>query len=158
MPNLPYPLAGFVGLLLAAMAASPGWAQQPSQAQANAIRQSCRADYQSYCAAVPPGGQASLSCLQAHSSSLSPECALAVGAVGNGGAHMGQAAPHPAAPPAPPPHSEAAMLREECAADYRTWCRMVRPGGGRALECLAAHRRELSPGCRESLVAMRAGS
>ena len=143
---------GFAGVVLASMVAHPGWAQQPSQAQANAIRQSCRADYQSYCAAVPPGGQASLSCLQAHASGLSPDCARAVGAVGSGG-HGGQAAPHPAAPPH---HSEAAMLREECAADYRAWCRMVRPGGGRAIACLAEHRRELSPGCRESLAAMRA--
>ena len=50
------------GLLIAGVS----WAQQPTQAQQNAIRQNCRSDYQSYCSAVPTGGQASLQCLQQH--------------------------------------------------------------------------------------------
>jgi len=58
-------------------------AQQPS-AQADAIRQNCRADYQSLCASVPPGGQASLNCLAQHARQLSPreELMLMRGACG----------------------------------------------------------------------------
>jgi len=56
-------------------------AQQPSQAQVNAIRQSCRTDYQSYCASVPAGGSAALNCLKENMQSLSGPCQQAVGAV-----------------------------------------------------------------------------
>ena len=45
-------------VLLFALTAWSGssFAQQPTQAQVNAIRQACRADYQTYCASVPTGG------------------------------------------------------------------------------------------------------
>src|SRR5215831_7232684 len=49
-------------------------AQQPTQAQTNAIRQSCRADYQTYCASVPAGGSAALGCLKENAATLSPAC------------------------------------------------------------------------------------
>ena len=39
-------------------------AQQPTSAQASAIRSACRADYQANCAGVPTGGEAALACLQ----------------------------------------------------------------------------------------------
>ena len=51
--------------------ASDALAQQPSQAQINAIRQSCRNDYMAHCSSVTPGGPAALHCLQQHASSLS---------------------------------------------------------------------------------------
>ena len=69
-----------LGVLLAA--ASSAAAQQPSQAQANAIRQACRSDYQSHCAGVPTGGSAALSCLQQNATSLSQPCQQALAAVG----------------------------------------------------------------------------
>ncbi len=36
----------------------------PRRRRQSAIRSACRADYQANCAGVPPGGQASLACLQ----------------------------------------------------------------------------------------------
>ena len=63
------------------MVATPAWSQAPTDAQRNAIRSQCRADYQAHCASVPPGGAASLQCLQKNMSSLSPGCAGAVRAV-----------------------------------------------------------------------------
>ena len=54
---------------------------QPSQAQIGAIRQACRTDYMKLCASVPPGGAASLQCLEQNSSSLSAACGRAVAAV-----------------------------------------------------------------------------
>jgi hypothetical protein len=128
-----------------------GSAQQPTEQQANAIRQSCRSDYQAHCASVPPGGAAALQCLQSNLASLSSPCRAAVGAT--------QGAPAAAAhaTPSPTPREEAALMRQACASDFRTYCRGVALGRGRALACLADHQESLSPPCREAL-AMARGS
>ena len=59
---------------------------QPTQAQQNAIRQSCRGDFQLFCTGVQPGGQAALSCLQQNAAKATPACQQALGAMGSGGA------------------------------------------------------------------------
>ena len=82
------------------MVATPVWSQTPTDAQRNAIRSQCRADYQAHCASVPPGGAASLQCLQKNMSSLSPGCAGAVRAV------EPAAAPKAEQAPAVPPKAE----------------------------------------------------
>ena len=120
-------------------------AQAPTTAQRNAIRQSCAADYQSACAGVPTGGAQALQCLQQHASALSPDCQSAVAAVSSGGKQ--QAASRPAAAPGRP--------AEACRSDFAMLCGGIRPGGGRALMCLRQHGSELSPGCQESLAALR---
>ena len=56
-------------------------AQAPSQAQRDAIKKQCRSDYVAHCSSIPPGGEASLECLQKNMSSLSASCATAVRAV-----------------------------------------------------------------------------
>ena len=61
--------------------ASPTFAQAPSQAQRDAIKTQCRSDYIAHCSNVPPGGEASLQCLQKNMTSLSAGCAGAVRAV-----------------------------------------------------------------------------
>jgi hypothetical protein len=63
------------------LAAMPASSQQPTSAQRDAIRSACRADYQAHCASVPPGGAASLQCLQQNMSALSSACQMAVRAV-----------------------------------------------------------------------------
>jgi len=140
------------GLMLGAAGAAG--AQQPSQAQANAIRQSCRSDYQAHCSSVPTGGAAALQCLQANIASLSPACQSAVGATERGATAPPAGVPAQAAPMSPP-REQAAMMRRACGGDFREYCRGVGLGGGRALACLADHRESLSPGCREALAAMR---
>jgi hypothetical protein len=140
-----------VALGLAALASTAS-AQRPSQAQLNAIRQSCRADYQALCAGVPTGGQAALQCLQRNAASLSPPCQQSLAAISGG------APPHSAM--AAPPMSErekAAMLRQSCAMDYRAHCRGIRPGGGRALACLQENSQSLSPRCQDALMAAQGG-
>ncbi len=132
--------------------AGQAWAQQPSQSQIAAIRQSCRSDYQSYCASVPTGGPQALSCLQEHAASLSPACGKAVAATG-GAAKATPSIRENAAPANP--RAAAAELRAQCGMDFRTHCRGVRPGGGRALACLKDHQESLSPGCKDALAAMR---
>lgn len=152
-------------------------AQQPTQAQANAIRQSCRSDYQSYCASVPTGGSAALACLQQNASSVSQPCQQALAAVGGGGAAQanpqangagaqpGAAAPgtaqsspaRPAGTARPPlaPREQMAVLRADCGRDYRIFCRGVPFGGGRAIGCLRANGPQLSPQCQSALLAMK---
>jgi cysteine rich repeat protein len=146
-------------------------AQQPSQAQVSAIRQSCRADYQTYCASVPPGGSASLACLKQNAQSLSPACQRAVNAIGGAApsAPSQGAAPAPAAPatagpapgrPAPPPmtpRQELGLIRRACGPDFHTYCAGVRPGGGRILACLEANGPYLSRQCRSALMSARQG-
>jgi hypothetical protein len=69
-------------LLAAAFAfATQATAQAPSEAQREAIKSNCRSDYIAHCSSIPPGGAASLECLQKNMSSLSASCAGAVRAV-----------------------------------------------------------------------------
>jgi len=46
------------------------FSQAPTDAQRNAIRSECRSDYEAHCASIPPGGAASLQCLQKNISGL----------------------------------------------------------------------------------------
>src|SRR5580692_10701655 len=62
--------------------ATSAYSQAPTDAQRSAIRAECRSDYEAHCASVPPGGMASLQCLQKNMSSLSSGCQNAVRAVG----------------------------------------------------------------------------
>lgn len=152
-----------VGLLLFHLAGTAA-AQQPSQAQIGAIKQSCRTDYQSYCSSVPTGGSAAMQCLQEHMGSLSHGCQTAVSAAGAGvSAPPGQApqaAPSSGAraaapPPAMSPRQEAALMRRSCGDDFRAYCRGVSPGGGRGLACLSQNQARLSPSCKSALVEAR---
>jgi hypothetical protein len=159
-------LSLLVGTMLAGHAAGV-MAQQPTQAQANAIRQSCRSDYQAHCASVPAGGSAALQCLQQNLSSLSQSCQTAVSAIGGSSSPAptasAPATPAPAQggmPQSPPPRpmtmrQEAALMRNACGGDFRAYCSGVRLGGGRAAQCLADHRESLSPTCQNALSAAR---
>src|SRR6266404_7339586 len=82
--------------------ATPAFSQAPTDAQRSAIRSECRADYEAHCASVPPGGEASLQCLQKNMSSLSSGCQSAVRAVEPAAAPKAETAPAPAAEPAKP--------------------------------------------------------
>jgi hypothetical protein len=159
--------AGFAALVLIA---APAIAQQASEAQRNAIRQACGADYQARCANVPAAGQAAFACLERNMASLSPACQRAVTAVSAGAAPRGatssSAAPAPAAPQsagtvqsvAPmSPRQELMVLRQSCGGDFRSYCSGVPLGGGRAIACLRAHADALSPQCWEALSAARSG-
>jgi len=107
--------------------AIPAFSQAPTDAQRGAIRAQCRADYEAHCASVPPGGMASLQCLQKNMSSLAPGCQSAVRAVGNpaapkaDGGKAESASPGPAekpaaaTPPASAPKAAAATAAPEAA-------------------------------------------
>jgi Cysteine rich repeat len=86
--------------------ATSAFSQTPTDAQRSAIRAQCRSDYEAHCASVPPGGMASLQCLQQNMSSLSSGCQTAVRAVETPAAPKAEtapaAAPKETAPPAKP--------------------------------------------------------
>lgn len=63
---------------LLAASVSAALAQAPTEAQREAIKSACRSDYMAHCSSIPPGGAASLECLQKNMSSLSSGCAGAV--------------------------------------------------------------------------------
>ncbi|MEH2493733.1 hypothetical protein V1294_000212 [Bradyrhizobium sp. AZCC 1678] len=74
-------LAPWLSVAAILATAAPAFAQAPSQAQRDAIKSQCRSDYIAHCSSVPPGGEASLQCLQKNMSSLSSSCQGAVRAV-----------------------------------------------------------------------------
>jgi hypothetical protein len=71
-------LAAFILLTASAVA------QQASEAERNAIRRACPADYKAHCANVPAAGKAAFSCLVRNIDQLSPVCQRAVRAVSTG--------------------------------------------------------------------------
>ena len=83
--------AAMAAILFAA--APPACAQAPTDAQRSAIRSQCRSDYQAHCASIPPGGMASLQCLQQNMASLSSGCQTAVRAVEAPAAPKAETAP-----------------------------------------------------------------
>ena len=87
--------------LAAGMAALPAHAQQPSQAEKDAIRSNCRSDFMSKCSSVTPGGIEALQCLKKNEATLSGGCRAAVTAIKLPG-ETPAAAPAAAAPAAAP--------------------------------------------------------
>lgn len=162
------------GLLLAAPLSAQA---QPSSAQQEAIRQSCRADFMANCGGVQPGGKEALQCLQHNIGKLSPACKSAVSATLSppaktahppaAAAPSTHAPPPPkaaAAPPPPPPPTVAPLKLRAfimpqrrlvivgiCGGDVSRWCQGVPPGGERVLKCLAAHAPELSRQCYDAI-------
>lgn len=76
-------------------------AQAPTDAQRAAIKSQCRSDYMAHCSSIPPGGAASLQCLEKNMSSLSASCAGAVRAVQAPATPKAEAAPKPESTPKP---------------------------------------------------------
>jgi hypothetical protein len=103
-------------------AAGDALAQQPSQAQLNTLRSSCRGDYMAHCSSVPTGGAPALNCLKQHMSALSGGCQSAVSAISPAAPAPAVAASAPASAPAaapaapPPPVMQAAPAAAPVAA------------------------------------------
>ncbi|MFO1325316.1 MAG: hypothetical protein U1F15_14820 [Burkholderiales bacterium] len=115
-------VARFAITLATMVAALPASAQQPTSAQAGAIRQACRSDYPAVCAGVPTGGQAALACLQQNAASTSPACQQALRAVGGASA----------AAPAAAPRAASAMPAAATQPAAETWPHTVTGDGGTA--------------------------
>jgi hypothetical protein len=148
--------------------AAPALAQAPSQAQRDAIKSQCRSDYMAHCSSVPPGGEASLQCLQKNMSSLSSGCQSAVRAVeapAAPAATTAKPAAETAAPKAAEPKAAAAgkpsnaqisAVRSACRSDYPKVCSGVATGGT-ALQCLEKNKAKVSAGCATAIAAATGG-
>jgi len=158
--------AGLIAAL--ALGAAEARAQQPLQAQLDAVRQSCRSDFIANCPGVTPGGKDALDCLKRNSTKLGDACQAAVNALGP---------PAPAAASAPPagpapvaaqpaavqeanskpvaaqsPTSELAAVRQTCTlSDITAHCSWIAPSNPELLLCLKANVADLSAAC-QSLV------
>src|SRR6478735_3849616 len=165
-------------LLMAAllMNVAPAFSQAPSQAQRDAIKSECRSDYIAHCSSVPPGGEASLQCLQKNMSSLSAACQGAVRAV-EAPAASAPAAPKAGSAPAAatakpaaaapkaasgtaakqPSSAQASAIKSACRSDYPKVCAGVPAGGAPALQCLEKNKARLSPACGQAVAAASGG-
>src|SRR5216683_2270305 len=159
-------------------AAAPGFAQAPSQAQRDAIKSQCRSDYIAHCSSIPPGGEASLQCLQQNMSSLSSGCKGAVQAVAAPAEPKAESAPatpktesapaaaatETAAPKAAastsskkPSSAQISAIRSACRSDYPKVCAGVPTGGAPALQCLEKNKSKLSASCEKAVAAASGG-
>src|SRR5712691_2069937 len=118
MINTLVPAAAHAALIVTALfaVATPAFSQAPTDAQRSAIRSECRADYEAHCASVPPGGAASLQCLQKNMSSLSSSCQTAVRAVEAPAASKAEPAPAAATTAKPATETAAPKAAETTAA------------------------------------------
>jgi hypothetical protein len=162
--------------------ATPCFAQAPSEAQREAMRSQCRADYEAHCSGIPPGGAASLECLQHNMASLSSGCASAVKAVQSPSESKAEPAKEqtpqetktePKAEPAPataiakpaqsepkaaaaakqPTDAQISAVRSNCRSEYSQVCAGVPTGGAPALQCLQKNEAKLSARCKSAVIA-----
>lgn len=179
--------ASSAALLIGIFLATPLHAQGPSEAQRETIKSECRSDYMAHCSSIPPGGAASLQCLQKNMASLSAGCASAVKAVEAPSETKAEPAkeetkqettaepkaepapaattakpaaepvPKQAAAPRQPTSAQISAVRSNCRSDYPKVCAGVPTGGAPALQCLAKNEARLSASCKQAVMAATGG-
>jgi hypothetical protein len=170
----------FVGLLLALLP-NQVFAQAPTQAERDAIRAACRADFMANCSGVQPGGKEAFQCLVRNDAKLSPSCQTAVNAAAPKPAEPA-AAPNEPGPAAPansetaPPASEVERappgiqvapaeihndapktVQQACTLnDFVAHCSWIAPNNPEILLCLKANAADLSPNCQAAVQSLPA--
>jgi hypothetical protein len=174
MINLPKRALAHTALLATTLfvVLTPASAQAPTDAQRSAIRSQCRSDYEAHCSSIPPGGEASLQCLQKNMSSLSAapkaesepakpatEAAKPATDTAKPAEAAAPAAPSKAAsaPAKKPSDAQVAAIRSACRSDYQKNCAGVPTGGAAALQCLEKNKSKLSGGCQQTVNAASGG-
>jgi outer membrane biosynthesis protein TonB len=169
----------FAGLLLA-LSCEQASAQQPTQAQRDAIRAACRSDFIANCSGVQPGGREAFECLLQNDAKLSPSCQAAVNAAAPKAAEpAAPAAPADAAPaqsetappaakverappgiqvaPAEAPNEQVKTVQQACTLnDFVSHCSWIAPNNPEILQCLKANAADLSPNCQAAVRALPA--
>jgi hypothetical protein len=166
----------FAGLLLALSFEQPS-AQQPTEAQRDAIRAACRSDFMANCSGVQPGGKEAFECLLRNDAKLSASCQAAVNAAAPKAAEP--AAPEPAAPaqsetappaakverappgiqvaPAEAGNEQLKSVQQACTLnDFVSHCSWIAPNNPEILQCLKANAADLSPNCQTAVQSLPA--
>jgi hypothetical protein len=168
----------FAGLVLLSSQIA---AQQPTQAQRDAIRAACRSDFMANCSGVQPGGKEAFECLVRNDAKLSAPCQAAVNAAAPKPAEpAAAAAPAIAAPAnseaAPPPDAKAERappgiqvapaeaqseelktVQQACTLnDLVAHCSWIAPNNPEILQCLKANTADLSPNCQAAVQSLPA--
>jgi hypothetical protein len=117
---------------------------------------------------VPPGGAASLQCLQKNMSSLSSSCQSAVHAVEPAAEAKPETTPAAAtakpateaaaAPAGKPTNAQISAIRSACRSDYPKVCAGVPTGGAAALQCLEKNKTNVSAACGKAVGAVGGGT
>jgi hypothetical protein len=89
----------------------------------------CAKDAKILCAGVPHGGGAVMKCLKENEAKLSPECKAE-------GAKMKDAMKE---------------VKNACHDDMSKFCGDMKPGKGRIMKCMKAHKNELSQTCKDEI-------
>jgi hypothetical protein len=164
----------FAGLLLVLLHDQAA-AQQPTEAQRDAIRAACRSDFMANCSGVQPGGRDAFECLLRNDAKLSPSCQAAVNAAAPKPAEPAAAAA-PAnsetAPPATkvehappgiqvaPPEAQSEQrktVQQACTLnDFVAHCSWIAPNNPEILLCLKSNAADLSPNCQAAVQALPA--
>jgi len=90
----------------------------------------CADDVAKFCKGIQPGGGRIAKCLQENENNLSPACKERIAEV----------------------KEKIAEFRQACKDDVMNFCKDVKPGGGRILQCLKEHQNALSPECKAKMV------
>ncbi len=159
---------------------APVAAQQPTEAEREAIRSACRSDFMTHCASVQPGGKEALECLLRNDSKLSAPCKSAVSAVApkiepkvesksesepksepkSESVTKESAAKAPEAPVAGASKAAATQaqddqikaIRRACTLDdFMAHCSWISPSSPEVVLCLKANAAALSPACRSAV-------
>jgi Cysteine rich repeat len=174
--------ATLFALMTAAMlaAATPSFAQAPTEAQKETVKSACRSDYMAHCSSVQPGGEAALQCLAKNMSSLSAGCQSAVRAIEASATPKTEPAKTETAPAAAPKtettttkpaaepkattaakkptDAQTSAIRTACRSDYPKVCAGVPTGGAAALECLEKNKARVSAACGKAVAAVGGGA
>src|SRR6516165_1579176 len=140
-------------------------AQEPSQAQRDAIRASCRSDFIANCSGVQPGGKDAFECLKRNEAKLSASCKTAVNAVVPAASESTAPQPKRGSPespqaPAAAPAAATAQSQEEqlkivrsvCTMDdFMAHCSWIAPNSPELLLCLKGNASNLSPACQQAV-------
>jgi hypothetical protein len=119
--------AFFAAILL--MQAGAAFSQQ---APAESI-DACKGDAQKFCSGIAPGGGKIKDCLTAHEADLSPSC-MAIVTKKQDDRNAG-----------------ARAFADACGADTKSFCKGVKPGQGRILDCLVDHQNDITEACYQIL-------
>ncbi len=102
----------------------------------DSVLEGCKKELESYCKDVTPGEGRLLACLYARMDKLSTKCEYALY---DAAAQLERAV------------AALTYVANECDADLEKFCASVRSGGGRLLDCLNKHDKEIDKRCTQAL-------